>query len=90
MYEIGKVYIWQNCPGVKAKFNGMETTVTTAMTDIYVNQHDVTIRAQWTDTLGDDGYFVGALPGQLRPKNPPNGERKVMEQFQPKPELEPA
>lgn len=88
MYEIGRVHVWQNCTGGKAFLNGQETTVTSGMVDFFVSSHNVMIRAQWTDTVGTDGLLVGALPGQLRPKNPPTGEQKIRSMFEPKPVME--
>lgn len=81
MYEIGKVYIWQNQVGDGAYMNGTETTVTGAP----ITGHDpfsgAYFPAQPTDTLCSAGRVVHALAGRLRPKNPPPGEQLVRDLF---------
>lgn len=92
MYEIGKVYIWIACYN-DASIIGKETTVTGEVQSAYVFGSDRKVQIQATDTkisypMGSTGV-VHAQKGMLIPKDRPSGERKVMDQFQPKPELEP-
>jgi hypothetical protein len=79
MYEVGKIYIWQNCRGRGAHLEGTETRVTSgpirALTSVgprYI---------QLTDTVDDGGFTVVALAGELRPKHIPAGERETMALF---------
>jgi hypothetical protein len=91
MYEVGRVYIWQNCTGDLACLNGTETIVLEAASR-YLSD-----KGRWefgclTDTqdpLGDPEVEVYAEPGDLRPKYPPSGEQSVLDLFK-RPELEPA
>lgn len=95
MYEVGKVYIWINETGDYAHLTGTETTVTS---EGYIDTDGKgELVMVWdTDTpilekdkaLGYDGYQ--AMAGDLRPKDPPGGERSILELFQPQPVLEPA
>lgn len=89
MYEVGKVYIWQNCK-YKPHMNGQECTVTSVPRMVWDGRE--TFLAQKTDSPSSENTsgFWFARAGQLRPKNPPTGESKTMELFQPKPVLEPA
>ncbi len=91
MYEIGKIYIWQNLRE-HSQLNGMETTVLGPMELFEHKNFPGTLRFHYceTDTILSDGRVLYATFGELRPKQNPEGERKVMDQFQPKPELEPA
>lgn len=79
MYEIGKIYIWQNLVGIYAALNGAETAVTAGMITCR-DQFGNFVQAQPTDTL-IFGKPAGAMPGMLRPKNPPSGEQLVRDLF---------
>lgn len=87
MYEIGRVYIWQNQVAQFTHLNGTETTVTgpPVRGDLLMWR-----RSSWywpTDTVvplayrlaGADAVFAEA--GDLRPKNDPTGERGIMDLF---------
>lgn len=85
MYEIGRVYIWQNQVGEASAYNGTECTVLEA--------------EQWHETPSGElklgqmvitqcGKIKGAQRGDLRPKNPPTGEQKIRSMFEPKPVME--
>lgn len=87
MYEIGKVYIWQNQAGAFAALNGTETTVIgppMRRPDALFNANTI---FQETDTPPPD--YLRAMvstnalagPGDLRPKDPPPGERTVRAMF---------
>jgi hypothetical protein len=94
MYEVGKVYIWQNQVGECAALNGTETTV---LEGPFVWITTVT-QARQTGWL-TDSYLPGeekndpnqmvAFFGDLRLKDPPNGEKIIMELFK-QPEMETA
>lgn len=90
MYEIGRVYIWQNQSGVLAHLNGTETTVVGPVEthlDLITGKR---LQGQATDsTCPRDSNFYFAEAGDLRPKNPPAGERSVLDLFK-LPELETA
>lgn len=84
MYEIGKVYIWQNCTGLYAHLNGTETTVTGAPSSGFdVVTNTPTHWGQETDTPAffPGASFIWAERGDLRPKNPPPGEQLINEMF---------
>ncbi len=88
-YEIGKVYIWQNQVGEMAHLNGTECTVTDG-----VSMHWCLISRRWiagqcTDSPCERGRTYVAEAGDLRPKDPPTGERSILDLFK-LPELEPA
>lgn len=83
IYEVGKVYIWQNCTGDGAVLNGQETTVTG---NVFMAQHAETGKwapAQPTSTPNPyyPGTFTNAAAGVLRPKNPPTGEQSIADMF---------
>lgn len=89
MYEVGKVYIWQNKKGVLSALNGQETTVLSGRV-MAVSFIDGRRSLCWpTDTMWEFSA-VAADAGQLRPKNPPSGERLVRDLFEPKPVMAPA
>ncbi len=76
MYEVGKVYVWHNL--VKRPcMNGKETTV---IGDVILTQYGL---VQMTDTPLDlvGGWNSYALPGKLRPKHPPSGEKGISDMF---------
>lgn len=78
MYEIGRVYIWQNLVN-DPQHNGSECTVIGDIeeyTDIYGNRKI----GQETDTIWD-GVVIMAHKGYLRPKFPPSGEKSISEMF---------
>lgn len=83
-YEIGRIYVWQNRAEILAYLNGVETTVLGPVQDIrgvFSGNHCF---AQPTDTIvSHDGraFRLCALPGDLRPKTDPIGERRVMDMF---------
>lgn len=80
MYELGRVYIWQNQFGEMAHLNDTETTVLTR--PLAVNTDGGRrIVAQVTDSPAPPGMYTMAEPGDLRPKNPPSGERKINDMF---------
>lgn len=84
MYEIGKVYIWQNLVGPMQHLNGTECTVL-GPPMLFPGLTP----GQLTDTLARDDptLSIYAERGDLRPKNPPLGERSIMDRFK-LPELE--
>lgn len=93
-YKVGKVYIWQNQVGAFAYLNGKETTVVGPKELAF---HSGTFRLVefWpTDTPCNcdvpEPHTLAAFRGDLRPKDPPSGEQKVMSWFKTKPVLEPA
>jgi hypothetical protein len=90
MYEIGKVYIWIGCYS-DSSIIGKETIVTGPVKQAFIYGTDTQVFIQATDSIvPGKSCFIYAQKGMLIPKDSPSGERKVMEQFQPKLELEPA
>lgn len=88
MYEVGKVYIWQNQVKEKEYINGTECTVTSHPK----KQWSIAVGnciAQDTDKKWKDLIIV-TRAGDLRPKNLPSGEKLVRDMFQPKPVMETA
>lgn len=90
MYEIGRVYVWQNRTGDAARLNGQETIV---IDRARITKDRITGRialTQMTDTpsVTNLGGYVSAEHGELRPKNPPPGEQKIRSMFEPKPVME--
>lgn len=92
MYEVGKVYIWQNMLGELSSLNGTECTVTGGAGVFKTIKSCTSEMAQPTDTKSprSPNHYMAALKGNLRPKNPPAGERLVRDLFEPKPVMEPA
>lgn len=92
MYEINRIYIWQNLVGKFAHLNGVETTVTGEC--IVLGLEGGSVIVMWpTDTTipGSKGEcFLFAEKGDLRPKYPPSGEESILSLFTLTPELEPA
>lgn len=81
MYEIGKVYIWQNQVRQYAKLNGTECTVVDEAKN-FLMPDGRTARGQLTDTPGSNpANRMFAERGDLRPKNPPSGEQLINEMF---------
>lgn len=83
MYKQGVLYIWQNQKGEYAYLNGTETTVLSGP-----NKPIGVGMPTWreTDSLMQGKpdlhkWYLVAFPGDLREKNTPNGERKIMEMF---------
>lgn len=88
MYEIGKVYIWQNL-AKGAHLNGTECTVVGPVKKLLCPVNNEIWMGQETDTVDPrDGKIVYAEAGKLRPKNPPTGEQKIRSMFEPKPVME--
>lgn len=92
MYEVGKVYIWQNQVGDYAFLNGTETTVTSQRCLFYIPAMQRNMYGWKTDSSPPpsqppDGYMI-AFAGDLRPKDPPSGEKSILELFTLMPELE--
>lgn len=94
MYKIGTVYIWQHQVGMYAFLNGTETTVLEGP-DHFINTVTGLSTLGWiTDSevpeamkrIGHD--IMIAYPGDLRLKEPPNGERSILELFEKQPEPE--
>lgn len=82
MYEIGRVYIWQNQVGEFAPLNGTECTIMSPgrwQTDIN-GRHYFGWDTDAPDPHGKD-YIIAAEAGDLRPRGTPSGERKVMQMF---------
>lgn len=79
MYEIGKIYIWQNQVGQYAHYNGTECTPVEPASWWRVNDDGRMLWAQLVDCY--DGYPMCAERGDLRPKNPPPGERSINDLF---------
>jgi hypothetical protein len=93
MYEVGKVYVWQNQVGDCEYLNGSETTVIRPLGPRFKRpEYGIGIEKAWeTDTKHRaSGYCVEAYFGELRPKNPPPGEQLVRDLFEPKPAMVPA
>ena len=92
MYEVGKVYIWQNCGGEFSVLNGTETIVLPGLVETFSISSQSILIGQNTDTIWPDNWTgnVPATPGKLRPKNPPSGEQLIRTMFEPKPVMEPA
>lgn len=78
MYEIGRVYIWQNLRE-HVGFNGTETTVIGPMEAFEYKGGGQQFYYCETDTVLDDGRALWATRGQLRPKNPPSGEQSILD-----------
>lgn len=89
MYQVDRVYIWQNQVGELAYLNGTETTVIDAEMR-FLTPEGRSERGWPTDTTKVvDGvvwvYFAQA--GDLRPKDLPPGEQSILNLFkQPEPE----
>lgn len=90
MYEIGKVYIWQNQVGPLAHLNDTECTVLDHPHEVWCVIKQLHAWGQRTDSPCDNGdnYYFAEV-GDLRPKKPPRGERSIMALFR-APELVPA
>lgn len=93
-YEVGKVYIWQNQVGHLARLNGQETMVT-GPKELAVDMATGRLIEIWpTDTPCNcdhpEPHALAAMRGDLRPKDSPSGEQKVLSWFKTKPVLEPA
>ena len=91
VYEVGRIYTWQNLEGEFAPLNGAETTVTGYMIT-YFNKWSKKLETGWpTDTIckrNGEPFRAVALVGHLRPKNePPKGEQIIRDLFIPSPEL---
>jgi len=82
MYEVGKVYIWQNMRKTLASLNGTECTVIGAPKQ-YKDPDGTLFIGQATDAVHPlvERLGVAATYGTLRPKNPPAGERFIMGLF---------
>lgn len=78
LYDVGRVYVWQNLRWPYECLNGLDTTVTDDILHC-----DVTGRnGQQTDTIWQcSGSPMIAEAGDLRSKNPPSGELSVLDQF---------
>jgi hypothetical protein len=78
LYEIGRVYVWQNQRWPYESLNGVETTVTGD-----IEHCEVTGRSgQQTATIWQSsGSPLIAEAGDLRVKNPPPGELSILDQF---------
>lgn len=89
-YEVGKLYVWQNQVGEAAYLNGIETVVTGDIADVYF-QGVFIGRGQPTSSQihGDTYNYWHAERGDLRPKDPPSGQRMITDLFK-LPQLEPA
>ena len=80
-YEVGAVYIWQNC-NIATYLNGRETTVIGDVEQRVDISTGELYYAQDTDTDPEDGeQYASAEKGQLRPKFPPSGEKSISEMF---------
>jgi len=90
MYEVGKVYVWQNLRE-HTSVNGSETTVIGLPEKFELKgSGGVTITYCETDTILPDGRVLYATHGELRPKSQPTGEQLVRDLFEPKPAMVPA
>jgi len=81
MYEVGKVYIWQNA--FKAPYiNGKECTVIGELTT-FIDPINGDEWEGWETDLIDPivGDNCIAQKCQLRPKHPPSGEQSIYDQF---------
>lgn len=81
MYELGPVYIWQNQVGHMAYLNGQETTVRTRPIRCRTTCGRWIVAQVTSSHAPDPRFFVVAVRGDLRPKNPPSGERKILDLF---------
>lgn len=87
MYEIGRVYVWQNLVDAP-HMNGVECVVTGPLKEWNCAGGGI-FMCQETDSIDPhDGEGMLAQPGDLRPKNPPTGEQKIRSMFEPKPVME--
>lgn len=92
MYEIGKVYIWQNQVAEFAYLNGKETTVIggpAECVDTFTGKASIGWKTDTPYTRSDSDGFFYAAAGELRPKDPPKGEQSILDLFK-LPDLEPA
>lgn len=82
MYEVGKVHVWVRTSPEHSYLIGQETTVKTGIVE-FVDINGKIHHGWMTDTpaRGLEGYFIFAAAGELRPKNPPSGEKSIMDQF---------
>ncbi|WP_290872081.1 hypothetical protein [Aquabacterium sp.] len=87
IYEIGRVYIWQNQTGEMAFLNGTECTVVGHMEYFKILNRDDWEWGQETDSFDHESDFM-AQAGDLRPKDPPPGEKSISDLFK-LPQLEP-
>ena len=95
MYEVNRVYIFQNQVGMFAYLNGQETTVIGPPRKLPnplcghggLHQETDTPPPHWLRGVTETNVFAG--PGDLRPKDAPPGEQSVLDLFK-LPELEPA
>lgn len=88
MYQIGKVYIWQNMVAINESLNGTECTVIGPPVEATDWLTNLKVLVQETDTLtysrvGACHMNVHAHLGknQLRPKHSPAGEQSVLDLF---------
>lgn len=91
MYEVNRVYIWNLTPDSRlySQLNGTETTVT-GPKEPFRNVFSGEVCWGWSTDTPDPtgaGLVVAALAGQLRPKDPPTGEKRILDLFH-QPELE--
>lgn len=81
MYEVGKVYIWQHQVGQFAYLNGTECTVTGPRVAFWSSITNSTARGWPVDTKVFEGEQTYADVGDLRPRDTPSGEQRVLDQF---------
>lgn len=78
-YQVGAVYIWQNLVA-QHNHNGKECTIIGSIKEFVCKCDGKTYIGQATDEI-ENGNNIMALKGQLRPKNPPSGEKSISEMF---------
>jgi hypothetical protein len=78
-YEVGKVYVWMHVSSDLTHLIGTEVTVV-GLIEEFEAANGTRQMGQLTD-VHDDHYHVMALPGDLRPKNPPSGEQSIADMF---------
>jgi hypothetical protein len=93
MYKVGEVYVWQNQSGINAYLNGTECAVTQGPDPFFCETEKKIVDGWDTDSplppgVSSDLVMV-AFEGDLRPKEPPSGEKSILNLFK-QPMLEPA
>jgi len=93
MYEVGKIYIWQNQVGEYAYLNETETMVLGGPFNSYSGSTGKPVVEWETDSeipsRFPNHFAMMAFAGDLRLKEPPPGQAKIVDMFK-LPKLEPA
>jgi hypothetical protein len=93
MYKVGEVYIWQNQVGELTYLNETETIIIQGPHPFYREDKNEIVDGWDTDSplpnSAPPDFVMVAFEGDLRPKDPPRGERSILELFK-QPEVETA